>query len=48
MLSQLNTFSDFDEAYKFIQLVVKPDYNNWEGKEQYEDRFVEIIANKFQ
>ena len=48
VISQLNTFSDFDEAYKFIQLVVKPDYNNWEGKEQYEDRFVEIIANKFQ
>ena len=48
VLSQLNTFSDFDEAYKFIQLVVKPDYNNWEGKEQYEDRFVQIIANKFQ
>ena len=48
VLSQLNTFSDFDEAYKFIQLVVKPDYNNWEGKEQYEDRFVEVIANKFQ
>ena len=48
VLSQLNTFSDFSEAYKFIQLVVKPDYNNWEGKEQYEDRFVEVIANKFQ
>ncbi|MDN3596030.1 hypothetical protein [Zunongwangia endophytica] len=48
VLSQLNTFSDFTEAYKFIQMVVKPDYNNWEGKEQYEDRFVQVIANKFQ
>ncbi|WBL25787.1 hypothetical protein [Zunongwangia sp. HGR-M22] len=48
VLSQLNTFSDFTEAYKFIQMVVKPDYNDWEGKEQYEDRFVQVIANKFQ
>lgn len=48
VLSQLNTFSDYQEAYKFIQLVVKPDYNNWEGKEQYEERFIKTVENKFQ
>ncbi|WP_417885462.1 hypothetical protein [Zunongwangia sp.] len=48
VLSQLNTFSDYEEAYKFIQLVVKPDYNNWEGKEQYEERFIRTVENKFQ
>jgi signal recognition particle subunit SEC65 len=48
VLSQLNTFHTLEEAYKFIQLVVKPDYNNWEGKEQYEQQFLQKIENKFE
>ncbi|MDT0690355.1 hypothetical protein RM549_11200 [Salegentibacter sp. F188] len=48
VLSQLNTFHTLEEAQKFIQLVVKPDYNNWEGKEQYEQQFLEKIENKFE
>ncbi|MDT0687869.1 hypothetical protein [Autumnicola psychrophila] len=48
VLSQLNTFHTLEEANKFIQLVVKPDYNNWEGKEQYEQQFLEKIENKFE
>ncbi|PKD21567.1 hypothetical protein APR41_00850 [Salegentibacter salinarum] len=48
VLSQLNTFSSLDEAQKFIQLVVKPDYNHWQGKEDYEERFMAKIENKFQ
>jgi hypothetical protein len=47
VLSQLNTFSSLDEAQRFIQLVVKPDYNHWEGKEDYEERFMAKIENKF-
>ncbi|MDT0676370.1 hypothetical protein [Autumnicola musiva] len=47
VLSQLNTFDSLEEAHKFIQLVVKPDYNNWEGKEEQEQRFLEKIENKF-
>lgn len=47
VLSQLNTFSSLDEAQKFIQLVVKPDYNHWQGKEDYEERFMSKIENKF-
>ena len=47
VLSQLNTFSSLDEAQKFIQLVVKPDYNHWEGKEDYEEQFMAKIENKF-
>jgi hypothetical protein len=47
VLSQLNTFSSLNEAQKFIQLVVKPDYNHWEGKEDYEQRFMEKVENKF-
>ncbi|MFV8225393.1 hypothetical protein [Christiangramia aquimixticola] len=47
VLSQLNTFSSHEEARKFIELVVKPDYNHWNGKEEYEERFIAHIDNKF-
>lgn len=46
VLSQLNTFHSFEGAKKFIETVVKPDYNNWEGEEQYESRFMAAIKNK--
>ncbi|TNJ47149.1 hypothetical protein KFZ70_04875 [Tamlana fucoidanivorans] len=47
VLSQLNTFVLHENAKNFIQSVVKPDYNNWEGKEEFENRFMEIIEAKF-
>lgn len=47
VLSQLQTFENFSEANDFIQNVVKPDYNNWLSKDEYENRFLEIIENKF-
>ncbi|MCB7481949.1 hypothetical protein [Christiangramia sediminis] len=47
VLSQLNTFTSLEESIKFIDKVVKPDYNNWEGKEVYEERFMAHIENKF-
>ncbi len=48
VLSQLNTFTSHEEARKFIEKVVKPDYNHWEGKEEYEERFLAHIENKFE
>jgi hypothetical protein len=47
VLSQLNTFDSFEEAHGFINDFVKPDYNNWDGKEEYETRFLEIVEKKF-
>ncbi|MGY5849310.1 hypothetical protein [Salegentibacter sp. F14] len=47
VLSQLNTIDDFGEAKKFIEKIVKPDYNHWEGKEVHEQRFMEKIENKY-
>lgn len=47
VLSQLNTINTFDEAKSFIDELVKPDYNNWEGKEEYEERFMAIVEKKF-
>ena len=48
VLSQLKTLSSFSEATHLIQDMVKPDYNNWEGKEEFEERFLAIIERKFQ
>ncbi|WP_162126989.1 hypothetical protein [Flavobacterium phycosphaerae] len=48
VLSQLNTFDSFEEAKNFIDDMVKPDYNNWQGNEDYAERFMELIENKFQ
>jgi hypothetical protein len=47
VLSQLNSFDTFEEAKDFIQDFVKPDYDNWEGNEEYEARFLDIIEKKF-
>lgn len=48
VLSQLNTITSFSEASKFINEIVKPDYNNWAEKEEYENRFMSIIEAKFE
>lgn len=47
VLNQLITFDTFYETKSFIDEMVKPDYNNWEGKDDYVDRFMEIIEKKF-
>ncbi len=46
VVSQLNTYSSEKEAVKFINKMVKPDYD-WTGKEDVEARFLEIVARKF-
>ena len=47
VLSQLNTFSTFADAKEFINEMVKPDYNNWVGQEDFAERFMEIVEKKF-
>lgn len=48
VLSQLNTFDSFEEAKNFINEMVKPEYNNWQGEEDFEERFMEVVEKKFQ
>ena len=48
VLSQLNTIKSKEEAFNFVANMVKPDYNNWEGKEDYESRFLTIVEKKFE
>lgn len=47
VLSQLITFNTFAEAQEFIDQMVKPDYNNWDGKDEYAQRFMEVVEKKF-
>tara|TARA_B110000967_G_scaffold120869_1_gene123462 strand:+ start:179 stop:910 length:732 start_codon:yes stop_codon:yes gene_type:complete len=47
VLSQLSTLGSFEEAADLLNTIIKPDYNNWEGQEDIETRFLEIIENKF-
>ena len=47
VISQLSSFDSFEEAKEFIEDMVKPDYENWEGKEEYELRFMDNIEKKF-
>ena len=47
VISQINTTNSLAEARSLIYEMVKPDYNNWEGKEEYEDRFIEIVEGRF-
>ncbi len=48
VLSQLGTMRSKNEAQDFIKNMIKPDYNNWESKEEYEERFMDIVLNKFE
>lgn len=48
VMNQIITFDTHAETLHFIKEIVKPDYNNWEGKQEYEDRLMEIIEKKFQ
>ena len=47
VVSQLGTFDSFEEVQNFIEDMVKPDYDNWEGKEDYVQRFMDIVEKKF-
>ncbi len=46
VISQLNTFKTEKEARKFINKMVKPDYN-WAENKELEERFMAIIERKF-
>ena len=47
VLSQINTFDTYLETVNFINDIVKPDYNNWNDKDEYVLRFMEAVEKKF-
>jgi len=48
VISQIVTFSNFEEVENFILTMIKPEYDNWKGKEDYEKRFLEVLSKLFQ
>ncbi|WP_418637745.1 hypothetical protein [Winogradskyella sp.] len=46
VISQLNTVKTQKEAKKFVNKMIKPDYD-WTDKEEYETRFMEIVERTF-
>ncbi|MBT8185209.1 MAG: hypothetical protein KJN76_10230 [Eudoraea sp.] len=47
VISQLNTIDSEERSIAFIENMIKPDYNNWTGKEEYENRFLTLITRRF-
>lgn len=47
VVSQTGTLDDAEEVTNFVNDLVKPDYNNWENKEDYEARFMEMLLSRF-
>jgi len=47
VLSQLNTIESQERSAAFIENMVKPEYNNWKGKEEYAARFVALVDRRF-
>jgi len=47
VISQLNTIDSEERSVAFINNMVKPEYKNWAGKDEYEERFMALIGRKF-
>lgn len=47
VISQLNTIDTEERSISFISNMVKPEYGDWTGKEEFEIRFVTLITRKF-
>jgi len=47
VISQLNTIDSEERSRAFIENMIKPEYDNWNGKEAYESRFMAIIERRF-
>jgi hypothetical protein len=47
VVSQLNTFSSWEEADVFMNEMVKPDYD-WDAKPEFAERFIQQVKMRFE
>ena len=47
VIETLNAFDDYEKALKYVYSEVKPSFNNWEGKDEYEFRLIQLLELKF-
>lgn len=48
VMQHLNELTSIQEAALYIEQKVKPTYNNWKGKEEYEERFLNLVLKRFE
>ncbi len=46
-IDRLNAFDNYEDALKYINQEVKPQFNDWEGKDEYEFRLLQLLELKF-
>jgi hypothetical protein len=46
-ISKLNGMETLAQSESYLQTYIKPNYNNWAGKEEYEARLMALIARRF-
>ena len=46
-IDRLNAFENYEDALRYINQEVKPQYDNWEGKDEYEFRLLQLLELKF-
>ncbi len=47
VIAHLGTIDTEERSIAFIKNMVKPEFNNWEAKEEYEVRFMALIERRF-
>lgn len=47
VISQINTMDTYQEAIDFIDDLVKPEFNYWQGKEEFAERFMQLIEKRY-
>jgi len=46
-IDQLNSFESYEEGLLYINNVLKPKFDNWENKDEYEFRLLQLFELKF-
>jgi hypothetical protein len=46
-INRLNAFDSYEEGLKFINQEIKPKYNDWADKDEYEFRLLQLFELKF-
>ncbi len=46
-VDRLNTFDNYEDALRYINREVKPKYDDWEGKDEYEFRLLQLLELRF-
>ena len=46
-IERLNAFDNYEAALRYINQEVKPKYQNWEDKDEYEFRLLQLLELKF-